>query len=320
MPDLQPGNTTIKHRILLTGATGFIGQHVHRIYLDAGHDVVAVIRPERSVVPIDPRATVLRADLLDPAAMGRALDGITAVVAIAGAVRGSTVDDFRRVNAESIDVLKRVMLEHAPHTPLLLMSSLAASVPTLSEYAASKRAGEDVITSSRLNWCALRPPAVYGPGDKELRPLLAWLARGVIIVPGNPAQRIAFIHVADIAKACIAWLDHHERLHGRIFTIDDGTVGGYDWPAIESAVCRRKLVRIVIPPKLLHRLGVANAWIAERLNKAPMLSPGKVREMMNPRWVGGSETEGNQALAEATGWQPKWTLGPGVREMLKHTH
>ena len=48
-----------------------------------------------------------------------------------------------------------------------------------------------------------------------------------------------------------------------------------------------------------------------------MLSPGKVRELMNPRWVGDGSTEGNTELTTATGWSPRWTLGPGVRQTLE---
>jgi 2-alkyl-3-oxoalkanoate reductase len=306
------------HRILLTGATGFIGQHVHRALLNEGHDVVAVVRPERRDVPLDPRCTVIRANLLDRSAMAAALEQVTAVVAIAGAVRGSTVDDFRKVNTEAIGVLRDVLHTHHAPVPLLLMSSIAASVPALSDYSASKRAGEDLITQSDvIPWCVLRPPAVYGPGEKDLRPLLAWLARGLIIVPGNPRQRISFIHVADLTAACLSWLEHHGMLSGRRFTIDDGQPGGYDWPSIEAAVCKRVWLRVVLPPTLLKTLGAMNGWVADLLGKPPMLSPGKVREMMNDRWVNTGDTEGNPELTAATGWQPRWTLRTGVAETLK---
>lgn len=306
------------HRILLTGATGFIGQHVHRAFLDQGHAVTAIIRPERRDVPIDPRAEVLRADLLDADSLRAAVARATAVVALAGAVRGARDSDFTATNTDAIRVLRDVLETTAPELPLLLMSSLAASRPGLSGYAASKRAGEDIITTSTLRWTALRPPAVYGPGDRELRPLLTWLARGVTIIPGDASQRIAFIHVADLTTACVAWLDHHTVLSRRIFTIDDGRADGYDWPAIEAAVQVRHRVRVVIPPPILRALGRMNVWWAERTGTAPMLSPGKVNELMNPRWVGSGDTEGNNAFTVATGWRPCWTLGAGVRQTLEN--
>ena len=315
---------TSSHRVLLTGATGFIGQHLTRQLLDAGHEVLAVVRPARRHVPIDTRATIVRADLLDRVAIGDAVSRATAVIHVAGAVRGATKKDFVDVNVDGVKVMRDAVLQATqrgdPSRPFLLMSSLAASIPDLSEYSASKRAGEELVTGTpELRWTAIRPPAVYGPGDRELRPLLQLLHLGIAIIPGNPQQRLSFIHVSDLAAACVSWLAHHQLLEHRVFTIDDGRPGGYDWPAILDEVCARRLIRLVIPPPLLEVLGRVNGWLADRLGRAPMLSPGKVRELMNPSWVGtdnGTDSEGNAAFSKVTGWQPAWTLGAGVRQTL----
>ncbi len=311
---LQSAGAPNSHRVLLTGATGFIGRHIERQLLDAGHQVLAIVRPERTSIPLDSRSTVIRASLLDADAMGAAVVQATAVIHVAGAVRGATADDFLMVNVEGVRVMRDAILTHSPDLPLLLMSSLAASVPELSEYSASKRAGEDLVTAeSRLQWTAIRPPAVYGPGEKELRPLLNLLRHGLVIIPGNPRQRLSFIHVSDLAAACVHWLAHNQTLAHRVFTLDDGRSDGYDWPAIMEEVCERHLLKVVIPPALLRVLGSVNGWVADRLNRAPMLSPGKVRELMNPSWVG-RDTEGTREYNAATGWHPEWQLGHGVRQ------
>lgn len=314
-PLSEPLRPVVKsHRVLLTGATGFIGRHVERQLLDAGHQVLAIVRPERTSVPLDPRTSVIRASLLDPVAIGAAVAQATAVIHLAGAVRGATADDFSKVNVVGVQVMRDAIIETNANLPVLLMSSLAASFPELSEYSASKRAGEDLFTADvRLRWTAIRPPAVYGPGDKELRLLLNLLRLGVIIIPGNPDQRLSFIHVTDLASACVHWLAHHQILSHRVFSIDDGRSDGYDWPAIVNEVCERRLLKVVIPPGLLGVLGRVNGWMADRLHRAPMLSPGKVRELMNPSWVA-RDTEGTLAFAAATGWHPAWQLGHGVRQ------
>lgn len=319
-PRPEPLRTEVKsHRVLLTGATGFIGRHVERQLLDAGHQVLAIVRPERTSIPLDPRTSVIRASLLDPVGIGTALAQATAVIHLAGAVRGATAGEFSAVNVDGVRVMRDAILDTNPDLPVLLMSSLAASFPELSEYSASKRAGEDLLTADvRLRWTVIRPPAVYGPGDKELRLLLNLLRRGVIIIPGNPEQRLSFIHVTDLAAACVHWLTHHQILAHRVFSIDDGRADGYDWPAIESEVCERHLLKVVIPPGLLRVLGRVNGWVADRLDQAPMFSPGKVRELMNPSWIA-RDTEGTQAFAAATGWHPAWQLGHGVRQTFEST-
>lgn len=309
-----PRSEPISHRVLLTGATGFIGGHIERQLLDAGHQVLAIVRPERTSIPLDPRSTIIRASLLDPVALSAAVAQATAVIHVAGAVRGATAGDFSTVNVDGVRVMRDAILQSNPALPFLLMSSLAASVPELSEYSASKRAGEDLITAeARLHWTAIRPPAVYGPGDKELRLLLNLLRHGLIIIPGNPQQRLSFIHVSDLASACVRWLAYNQPLKHRVFSIDDGRPDGYDWPAIVEEVCDRRLLKVVIPPGLLKVLGRVNGWVADRLDRAPMLSPGKVRELMNPSWVA-KDTEGTLEFSAATGWHPTWQLGHGVRQ------
>ena len=304
-------------RILLTGATGFIGQHVHRAFLDQGHDVTALIRSGSKNPPLDPRTKILRANLLDSIAMQDAVRDCDAVVALAGAVRGRSPEDFRSANIAAPMVLQEAMTAAASHVPLLFMSSLAATEPHLSDYAASKHAGEEAITSSALQWCVFRPPAVYGPGERELRPLLDWMARGVIIIPGNAAQRLAFIHVADLTAACVAWLANSAALSGRAFELNDGEPEGYDWPAIEAACSKRRKIRLVVPAAALEMLGRFSVWASRITGTAPMLSPGKVRELMFPSWVGSSTGEGNNAFSVVTGWKPEWKLKAGVRQTLE---
>ena len=97
-------------------------------------------------------------------------------------------------------------MEAMPQPPrLLLLSSLAAREPELSWYAASKRGGEELLkTHTGLDWIVLRPPAVYGPGDKEMLPVFRAMSRGIAPVPGETTSRISLVHVNDLVMAVIA--------------------------------------------------------------------------------------------------------------------
>ncbi len=72
-------------------------------------------------------------------------------------------------------------------------------------YSSSKRRGEAVLQSTSVPWTVFRPPAVYGPGDKELLPLFRLMMQGVAVVPGH-AGRTSLIYVTDLVRAMIAWL------------------------------------------------------------------------------------------------------------------
>jgi nucleoside-diphosphate-sugar epimerase len=195
------------------------------------------------------------------------------------------------------------------------LSSLAAREPQLSPYAASKKAGEEALasTASQMPWLALRPPAVYGPGDREMLPLLRWLMRGLAPVLGAPDARFSLLYVDDLVAAIETCLATKECPRG-IFELHDGHPGGYSWDDIVSlaAALRRKRVVAVRFPRALLRtlthLGVAWARLSHR---PPMLTPGKLRELTFPDWVCD-----NRAFSEASGWRPRVQFQEGLRRTV----
>jgi 2-alkyl-3-oxoalkanoate reductase len=298
-------------RLLLTGATGFIGQHLHRRLLDRGHPVRVLLRPSSVArAGIDGRCEVAIGELTNAAAVAEALEGVDAVVYAAGTVRGQRYEDFTTANVAGLETLVAALTRRNGPLPLVvLISSLAAERPELSDYARSKRAGEEVLRgATHLRWSILRPPAVYGPGDVEMRPLLKLAAAGLALCPGPPDQRLSLLHVADLVRAVEALLDHPDACRHRCFGLDDGKPGGYDWGEIGLSVAGRKIRQLNVPPRLLGALARSNLLAARVLGYAPMLTPGKVRELQQPSWLCD-----NRALALATGWQPEIDLARGAR-------
>ena len=159
--------------------------------------------------------------------------GANAVIHCAGTVRGARSSDFERVNAEGAGRIAAAAAAQATAPRFLLMSSLAARVPELSDYAASKWHGECALKAAArdMRWTIFRPPAVFGPGDRELAPLFRCIARGFAPVPGHAAGRFSLIHVDDLASAVLRWLAV-DTGSGRIFELDDGKSGGYDWQTV----------------------------------------------------------------------------------------
>ena len=234
--------------------------------------------------------------------------GADAVVHLAGTVRGARPRDFAAANSEAVGHLCVAALRQAKPPAMLLVSSLAASEPQLSDYAASKRAGEQALAAHpQLDWTIIRPPAVYGPGDREMTPLFRLMRRGWVLVPGNSAQRLSFLYVDDLADAILCWLRAPRSHSGRQFSIDDGTEDGYDWPAIAAAAGAGKARFLVIPTPVLNGAAKVNVGLSRLLGGAPMLTPGKVRELGHDRWVGGGED-----FSAATGWRPRHDLASGL--------
>ena len=201
--------------------------------------------------------------------------------------------------------------EKAPR--LLLLSSLAAREPQLSWYAASKRGGEEHLRREEdLDWIILRPPAVYGPGDKEMLPVFNMMAHGLAPVAGTADARIALIHVADLVEAVIACLQS-EAVRHRTLSPSDGKPEGYDWhemAAIAGQVWSRKVRIWTVPGWLLDAIAAVNLAVSRLFGGAPMLTPAKLRELRHPDWrVDTGE------LSELTGWRPRIDLRQGLEAL-----
>lgn len=225
------------------------------------------------------------------------------MVHCAGAVRGARLEHFHRINVEGAENLISAACRVRPPPRFLLLSSVAAREPGLSWYAASKRLAEErlVALAGTMPWTVFRPTAVYGPGDKEIRPLLIAMRRGFVPLAGTPGLRFSLIHIEDLVGAILAWLQAPTAPTG-VFELDDGTQGGYDWPGIVAIAERRwqRRIRMVkIPLVLLNLCARVNLYWSRLTHRSPMLTPGKVRELTHTDWVCD-----NTALMNALAWKP----------------
>jgi nucleoside-diphosphate-sugar epimerase len=241
------------------------------------------------------------------------VDGAQAVVHCAGAVRGRDYADFARTNVAGTAQLLSVLSTQDPPS-LLMLSSLAAREPDLSWYSRSKREAELLLGNApdSLHWSIMRPPAVYGPGDRELLPLFRLAARGWLPVPGDPEARISLIHIDDLVNAVLALLAT-PALRGKTLSACDGQADGYSWSdiaAIAAQVWSRPVRLWPLPGVLLDGIAATNLWRARLLGAAPMLTPAKLRELRHRDWV-----VDNAVLTAVSGWTPSVDLATGLREL-----
>jgi len=297
--------------VLLTGATGFLGQHLQKALLANGNAVSAIVRPSSSHKDkLLPGVQIVLADLNDSGQLLTAIEAGKAVIYCAGSVRGGNLEDFSAANIDGVRSMVDAMNQAGTETPLLLISSLAASRPVISDYANSKALGEqEVIRHAKFPWTIFRPPAVYGRGDKEMLPILKLARKGIVTPAGPEKQRISLIHADDLASAVLCWLASWHACRSRIFTLDDGHRQGYDWRQISETASGGKYRSIRIPRPILFAAARANLIFSRLFGYTPMLSPGKARELIQADWLCD-----NEALSLATGWAPAIDLESGLKE------
>ena len=300
--------------IVITGATGFIGSVLAKRLRSPEWHIRALVRSASYYKrPKDIAAEWITGDLENVESLEQLVAGADAIVHCAGAVRGAVQGDFDRVNIDGVAQLVKVAAKQNPTPRFLLISSLAAREPQLSYYAASKLKGEEALAtySGDMFWGILRPPAVYGPGDREMRPLFQWMFRGIAPLIGSDKNRVSLLYVEDLVKAIVCWLDNSKHSQ-RFYELHDGHQNGYSWQEIIDTVERlrgKSIFKASIPVSLVNMLASVNLMLAHVFSGSPILTPGKVRELTHANWVAD-----NNLLSSETGWVPHVSLEEGLRQ------
>ncbi len=289
--------------LALTGTTGFVGGHLLDAALSAGHTVRALVR--RSQRPRDGIEWIEGA-LDRPAALARLCEAADAVIHVAGAINAPTRAAFFAANRAGTEaVLAAAVAEGVPR--FVQVSSLAAREPGLSDYGASKAAADDAVLAAPLSTAIVRPPAVYGPGDRETLALFRLAARG--LVPAVGSGRFSIIYVDDLARALLALASGTAP---GIFEIEDGTPVGFTQASFARAIAAAlgRAVRIVQLPRALLPIGAALDTLAARATgRAPRLSHDRARYFAHPDWTA------DAAPLRATGlWHAQIPAARGLAE------
>ena len=265
--------------IAITGATGFVGQAV----LDEAEQRGLAVRAlTRRAQPARASVEWVRGDLADRDALARLAEGARAVLHIAGVVNTPDPLGFHAGNVAGTEAL--VAAAHAAGCArFVFVSSLSAREPELSAYGQSKRHAEEVVQRSLLDWTIVRPPAIYGPRDREILELFR--AARWRVVPMPPPGRSSLIHVGDLARLLLALVPAREETRQRVFEPDDGRERGWSHRELAKAIGAAVGRNVWVPhlPKTALMV-VARLDRVLRRDEAK-LTPDRVGYMAHPDWV-----------------------------------
>jgi NADH dehydrogenase len=196
--------------ILITGATGFIGQHLIKQLAEAQYPVCGLIRPsprERSFAP-GIKMHIVAGDLHDLPALRVALYHATHVVHLASVWEESERDTFESANLQGTRNLIEAMQE-VDVKRIITIGSIASHTHSAYPFMRVKAQMDDIVEASGLDYTTLESSAVYGPGDEWTETIALALRRFPFFfpIPGDGRVRLQPLHVADLVKcvlACIA--------------------------------------------------------------------------------------------------------------------
>jgi 2-alkyl-3-oxoalkanoate reductase len=301
----------------MTGATGFVGRYIVGALVARGWNVRILARrppdhPQLAHLKLD----VVFGDLSDRSALRKLVEGVDTVIHAAGLIKAPTATAFRAVNVDGTVNLASAIKESRQMRRVLLVSSIAAREPQLSDYAHTKRAGEEILATmleSRSEWAVVRPCAIYGPWDRETLGIFRAASLGIALRPRVANARIALIHAADAAGAIATLCDRGPA--GTTLELTDERTEGYSWDEIISAAeiaLHVKTTAFFLPGAVLRTAAALNVAAAWALRRTPMLTPGKAREILHADW---GSTPARQPPREL--WQPAIGLHQGFMETAR---
>lgn len=298
---------------VLTGATGFIGRHLAaRLTADGWRLRIFSRNPQAAeAVPCD--AAVI-GGFAQPDKLRQLTAGADLVIHCAGAIKARNRADFDEANAESVTRLIEACAQSGAKPRFILLSTLAAREAEISAYAASKREGERRAEAGRealTSLTVVRPPAVYGPGDRETLAFFKMLQAGFLIVPKTAQARLSLIHVSDLV-ACIAAAAEAQTPPEGVYEVSDPAPQGYAWEEMiqtgEAALGRRAR-RILLPRAAAGLLAGGVSAVARLTGGLPMLTGDKVAELFHGDWV-----VHDRSLQERLNAPPRIALPEGFAE------
>ena len=322
-------------KILITGASGFIGSFIVEEALNQGFETWAAVRKSSSKEYLqDKRIHFIE---LNPSSkeqlVGQLRDHqFDYVVHAAGVTKCLNKADFRRINTEGTKNLVEALLEVGmPLKRFVFISSLSVfgaireqqpyeeiretdTPQPNTAYGRSKLEAEQYLESvgSRIPYIILRPTGVYGPREKDYFMMAKSIQQHSDFAVGYKRQDITFVYVQDVVQAVFLALDHGDN--GRKYFLSDGQV--YQSTTfsdlIHEALGRPWWIRITAPVWVLRVVTFFGEYIGRMTGKVTALNNDKYNILRQRNWRCDIEP-----ARQELGFQPKVMLDEGVRRSIK---
>lgn len=317
-------------KALVTGATGFIGSHLAEFLLRRGYTVRCLIR--RTSDPVWLKGLTVEyvyGDLFDDTALQAAVQGVDFIYHSAGITKAKTADGYYRGNSTGTSNLLAAAAHYNPSlTRFVHISSQAAAGPSPSAAPINEdHPARPLTTYGKSKWQAerechrmmpslpitiVRPPAVYGPRDKDVFEFFNTMSKGLQPMVGFREKYVSLIHAADLVRGFVMAGESATAAGRTYFITSDRAYGWKEIGEVTREILGKRAIRLRIPEAGIYVIAAVAEFLALFNPKPALINFEKARDMVQDYWT----CSGAKAKADF-GFEQQISLEQGIRETVE---
>ena len=318
----------MKEKVMITGASGFLGFHLIEAALKNNLDVYAAVRKSSNIAHLKN----LPVSFTYPDFSSREnlkheieLNQYNYIIHAAGITKARNQQEYNTINTTyTFNLAAAAERADISLKKFVFISSLAAVGPLknydefilettlpkpVTSYGKSKLLAEEKIKDLKIPLIILRPTAIYGPRDKDIFIIFKTIQKGIEPYIGNHDQQLSFVYVKDVASVAVSSL--FSSCTG-IYNLSDGyCYSRYDLADNLKSLMQKKTMKFHLSRNMVNTLAVTLENVYGLLHKIPALNKEKINELSAANWI----CNINKAKKEL-GFQPVYNLEAGLRESL----
>ncbi len=315
-------------KVLITGASGFVGFHLIEKCLAENLDVYVAIRKSSNINHLQSyQLKYVYPNYNETEALQRNIEEnkYDFIIHAAGSTKARDASEYNLVNATyTANLVKAVNQSKHQVKKMVFMSSLGAIGPSttynqmiapgapprpVTAYGKSKLLAEELLTDCKVPLVILRPTAVYGPREKDIFIVLKTISQGFEPYIGKVDQQLSFIYVKDLAELTINAL--FSTGTGSYNITDGKCYSRYQLGDITRQVLKRKTIRFHIPYLFVKGLVILLENGYRIFNRTAVLNNEKLNELTALNWCCDISKAENEL-----GFKPRYDLEKGLTETL----
>jgi UDP-glucose 4-epimerase len=319
----------MREKVLITGASGFLGYHIITAAVEKGYDVYAAIRKTSNVKHLQHLSVnYVELDYNNAAELEKLFEEkeFDYIIHAAGTTKANSEAEYDLVNNIYTLNLARAAAKNKKVKRFVFISSLASIGPSIkadtaitenttrnpvTAYGKSKLNAENNLKLVDIATTVFRPTAIYGPREKDIFIVTKTLNKGIDVYIGNTNQQLSFVYGADMGEVAVKALSQTGA--STDYNITDGkSYSRYAYADIVKGLLNKKAVRLHLPLPFIRAALYLVEKINKAMNKVPAVSREKLGELTAINWV----CDISKAKRELD-FEPKFDLEKGLQESIE---